>query len=70
MEEMGSHKRIPRRAVMGSDLGITGVPLAVGGREQTGVGAGVRDTRSEAGRPLRRVMGLGPGWLRAEPRIC
>lgn len=31
---------------------------------------GVKDSRSEAGRPLRRVMGLGPGWLRAEPRIC
>lgn len=28
MEEMGSHKRILRKAVVGSDLGISSVPLA------------------------------------------
>ena len=34
------------------------------------MGAEVRDTKSEAGRPVKRPLGtvirVGPGWLRAE----
>lgn len=66
---MRSHKRIPSRVVVGSDLGITCVPLVVaaGNRLELGPAEG----HKVGGRKVSEESdGAGTRWLRAGPRIC